>query len=67
MNNRRGFFTVEFHEGDAYMLVHAMMIAATTAMMCGYPGAQERFNEYKREVRGTCPGYGSHLRGGAVG
>jgi hypothetical protein len=55
MNNRRGFFLVEFHEGDAYMLVHAMMIAATTAMMCGYPGAQARFNEYREKFEEHVP------------
>lgn len=46
---------VEFHEGDAPMLVHAMMIASTTAMMCGHPGARDRFNEYRDKFEEHVP------------
>lgn len=55
MSNRRGYFNVEFHEGDALMLVHAMMIASTTAWMCGYPGARDRFNEYREKFEEHVP------------
>jgi hypothetical protein len=55
VTNRRGYFNVEFHEGDALMLVHAMMIASTTAWMCGYPGARDRFNEYKEKFEEHVP------------
>lgn len=55
MTNRRGYFNVEFHEGDALMLVHAMLIAANTAWMCGYPGARDRFNEYRAKFEEHVP------------
>lgn len=55
MSNRPNHFTVEFHKGDALMLVHAMMIASTTAWMCGYPGARDRFNEYREKFEEHVP------------
>lgn len=55
MSNRPNHFTVEFHEGDAPMLVHAMIIASNTAMMCGYPGAKERFNTFKKKFEEYVP------------
>jgi len=55
MSNRPNHFTVEFHEGDAPMLVHAMSIAACTAMMCGHKGAQERFRAYQKQFEPFVP------------
>jgi hypothetical protein len=37
------------------MLVHAMLIAANTAWMCGYPGARDRFNEYRAKFEEHVP------------
>lgn len=45
-DNSRLKRTIEFDVTDALMLAHAMMIASTTAWMCGHPGARERCKKY---------------------
>ena len=37
------------------MFLHAFRLAATTAMMCGYPNAKELFNEYAKLLEGIAP------------
>jgi hypothetical protein len=46
-DNKRLKGTLEFDIADAPMLVHAMQIAACTAMMCGHRDAQKKLDAYK--------------------
>lgn len=46
-DNARLKRTLEFDLHDAPMLVHAMSIAACTAMMCGHPDAEKKLRAYK--------------------
>jgi hypothetical protein len=47
-DNKRLKGTLEFDIADAPMLVHAMSIAACTAMMCGHKDAQKKLDAYKK-------------------
>lgn len=48
MSNMKNKRTLEFDVSDAPMLIHAMQIAANTAMMCGHPDARKRFQAYRK-------------------
>lgn len=55
MSNRRDKFVMEFDRADAPMLVHALGIAANTAMMCGHPQAQKKLQAYREAVKAFAP------------
>lgn len=55
MSNGMNKFVVEFDIGDAPMIVRAFSIARNTAMMCGYPDAQKRFERYRAIVKQFVP------------
>lgn len=55
MSNNRNMRTMEFDVSDAPMLLHAMAIAAATALMCGHPDARKRFERYKDLFKSFVP------------
>jgi hypothetical protein len=55
MSNMQNKRTLEFDVSDAPMLVHAMQIAANTAMMCGHPDARKRFQQYREVFQSFAP------------
>ena len=55
MSNSRNKRTFEFDVSDAPMLLHAMSLAAATAMMCGHPRAKERFQQYRDMLKQFVP------------
>lgn len=54
-DNKRLKATLEFDIADAPMLVHAMQIAACTAMMCGHKDAQKKLDAYKQVFAQLAP------------
>ncbi|USN16148.1 hypothetical protein PAPPERLAPAPP_04070 [Brevundimonas phage vB_BpoS-Papperlapapp] len=55
MSNSRNKRTFEFDVTDAPMLLHAMSLAAATAMMCGHPDAKRRFQSYRDMLKEYVP------------
>ncbi|AFU88116.1 hypothetical protein CcrColossus_gp246 [Caulobacter phage CcrColossus] len=55
MTNDRLKRSIEFDLTDAPMLMHAMSIAACTAMMCGQPGADKKLRAYKAVFQAFVP------------
>lgn len=55
MSNMQNKRTIEIDVSDAPMLVHAMQIAANTAMMCGHPEARKRFQQYRDVFKAFAP------------
>ena len=55
MSNKRLKRTLEFDLTDANMLMHAMMIAANSAMMCGNHAAQSRLKYYYKMLERFVP------------
>lgn len=55
MDNGRRKLVLEFDEMDAPMILHALRIGATTAMMCGHPDAKIRLNKYCEFVKQFIP------------
>lgn len=55
MTNKRTTRTLEFDVMDAPVLMHALLIGANTAMLCGKPGAQARLRQYVAILREIAP------------
>lgn len=55
MSNGPGKFTMEFDRADGPMLVHALQIAACTALMCGHSQAQARLQTYRDAFKAFAP------------
>lgn len=55
MSNMQNKRTLEFDVTDAPMMLHAMQIAANTAMMCGHPSARARFQQYRDFFKSLIP------------
>ncbi|MBS7671674.1 hypothetical protein [Croceicoccus gelatinilyticus] len=53
---------IEFDQADAPMLLHALIIGANTALMCGGRQATQRMAYYARLIRDLCPPGHEHLR-----
>lgn len=53
--NKRNKGTFEFDLTDAPMLLRALSIGASTALMCGHPGAHSRMKQYVEIMRQFAP------------
>jgi len=62
VGNGENIVSIEFDRADALIIVHAMQIAANTAMMCGYPDAEARFRHYQEVFTALVPKGAVHLR-----
>lgn len=60
-DNARLKRTLEFDLHDAPMLVHALSIAACTAMMCGHPDAEKKLRAYKAMLAAFQPPEAKHF------
>jgi len=54
-DNKRGMRTLEFHEADAMMLAHALMLHATRAWMANNSRAMERLETYRARFEELIP------------
>ena len=61
MSNDRLKRTIEFDLMDAPMLVHAMMIAANTAKMCGHRDAEKKLRAYQAVLKTFVPPEAAHF------
>lgn len=54
-DNKRLKGTFEYDLMDAPMIVHALQIAANTALMCGNPDARVKLQAYRDLLKATAP------------
>lgn len=55
MSNGQNTRILQFEETDAPVLVHALIIAANTALMCGKPLAQKRLQQLRKALEQFVP------------